>query len=236
MNSPKQIARLAGVFYLLVGIFGGFAEGFVEPSMYVEGDAAATVNKLVTNVDLVRIGIVADLVDQVFFVLLAITLYFLLKHVNQIVASVMVIFVALAAGITCLNTVFEMVGLRVATGAIELSSLGSAGSNALVLLLLDIQHYGILTAQIFFGLWLAPLGYLTYKSSGWFPKWIGILLITGTICYLLNVFTLFLVPNFGRMISSFVVIPSAFAEIVTLIYLLVVGVKIMRPNEVTRAE
>jgi DNA-binding NarL/FixJ family response regulator len=28
MSSPKQLARIAGVFYLLVGIFGGFAEGF----------------------------------------------------------------------------------------------------------------------------------------------------------------------------------------------------------------
>ena len=29
----------------------------------------------------------------------------------------------------------------------------------LVLLLLDTQHYGFLIAQIFFGLWLVPLGY-----------------------------------------------------------------------------
>ena len=27
MSSPKQLARIAGVFYLLVGIFGGLAEG-----------------------------------------------------------------------------------------------------------------------------------------------------------------------------------------------------------------
>ena len=33
-----------------------------------------------------------------------------------------------------------------------------------MLLLLDVQHYGTLAAQVFFGLWLAPLGYLAYKS------------------------------------------------------------------------
>ena len=33
MSSPKQLARIAGVFYLLVGIFGGFAEGFVDPKL-----------------------------------------------------------------------------------------------------------------------------------------------------------------------------------------------------------
>ena len=29
MKSPRRLARIAGVLYLLVGIFGGFAEGFV---------------------------------------------------------------------------------------------------------------------------------------------------------------------------------------------------------------
>jgi hypothetical protein len=42
MNSPKRLARIAGVLYLLVGIFGGFAEGFVDPKLYVAGNAAAT--------------------------------------------------------------------------------------------------------------------------------------------------------------------------------------------------
>jgi hypothetical protein len=32
-TAPKRLARVAGVLYLLVGIFGGFAEGYVEPKM-----------------------------------------------------------------------------------------------------------------------------------------------------------------------------------------------------------
>jgi hypothetical protein len=31
MNASKCLARIAGILYLLVAIFGGFAEGFVEP-------------------------------------------------------------------------------------------------------------------------------------------------------------------------------------------------------------
>jgi hypothetical protein len=33
MTSPRRLARIAGILYLLVGIFGGFAEGYVEPRM-----------------------------------------------------------------------------------------------------------------------------------------------------------------------------------------------------------
>src|SRR5438067_9721767 len=56
MNSPKRLARIAGVLYLLVGIFGGFAEGFVEPRMYVAGNAAATAVNVVANAIFVRLG------------------------------------------------------------------------------------------------------------------------------------------------------------------------------------
>src|SRR5258706_13726146 len=230
-TSPKRIARIAGVLYLLVGIFGGFAEGFVEPKMYVAGNAATTASNLLANAGLVRIGIVADLLDPTVFVFLGMTLYLLLKHVHKGVASAMVVLVAISTGITCLNAVFEFEGLRVATGAVNLGAIGSAGSNALVLLLLDTQHYGILIAQIFFGLWLVPLGYLAYRSSGWLPKWLGVLLIVGGACYLVDLLGLFLVPDVGQRIHGFVTIPSAIAEISMVLYLLVIGVRTQKPAE-----
>src|SRR5437773_8894277 len=165
VSSPKRIARIAGVFYLLVGMFGGFAEGFVDPKMYVAGNAAATAGNVVANSGLVRMGVVAHLLDGTFFVFLAMTLYILLQHVHKSVARAMLVLVALATGIICLNAVFQFEGLRVATGAVNLAAFGIAGSHALVLLLLDTQHYGTLIAQVFFGLWLVPLGYLAYKSA-----------------------------------------------------------------------
>src|SRR5437764_14687234 len=152
-SSPKRLARIAGVLYLFVGIFGGFAEGFVEPKMYAAGNAATTAGNVVANAGLVRMGFVSDLFQATVWVFLGLTLYLLLKHVNKSVAMAMVVLVAIGASILCLNAVFEFEGLRAATGAVNLAALGTAGSNALVLLLLDTQHYGIFIAQIFFGLW-----------------------------------------------------------------------------------
>src|SRR5260370_34179679 len=179
MSSPKRLARIAGFLYLLVGIFGGFAEGYVEPKMYVAGNAAATAGNVVANAGLVRLGVVADLFDGTVFVFLALALYSLVKAVHKSAARAMLVLVALAAGLTCGAAVFEFEGLRVATGAVDLAAFGTAGSNAQVLLLLDTQHYGLLTAQIFFGLWLAPLGYLAYKA-GRFPSALGIALGVGS--------------------------------------------------------
>src|SRR6202011_4649227 len=95
LASPKRLARIAGVLYLLVGIFGGFAQGFVYPKIYVAGDAATTAGNLVGNAGLVRIGVVADFFDNVIWVFLALLLYLLLKHVNRSAARAMVVLVAI---------------------------------------------------------------------------------------------------------------------------------------------
>jgi len=222
--SSKRLARVAGVLYLLVGILGGFAEGYVEPKMYVAGHAAATAGNVVANAGLMRIGVVADLLDGTVFVILAMALYILLKDVHKSVARGMLILVALAAGITCLSALFEFEGLRVATGAVNVAALGTAGSNALVLLLLDSQHYGLLIAQIFFGLWLAPLGYLAYKS-GRFPKALAILLVAASVSYLFDMLAAFLVPGFDKSIHTLASIVPAVAETWMVGYLLIVGVR-----------
>jgi hypothetical protein len=228
INSPKRTARIAGVFYLLVGIFGGFAEGFLDPKIYVAGDAAATAGNVLANSELVRMGVVAHLLDGTFFVFLAMTLYILLKHVNKGVASAMVVLVALATGIICLNAVFEFEALRIATGAVNMAAFGTAGSNALVLLLVDTQHYGTLIAQIFFGLWLAPIGYLAYKS-GLFPRALGIVLVVSCVSYLVDMLAAFLVPDVSAQIHGFLSILPAIAEPWMVGYLLFIGVKTATP-------
>ena len=144
----------------------------------------------------------------------------------------MVVFVAIGAAITLLNAVFEFEGLRVATGAVHLAASGPAGSNGQVLLLLDTQHYGFLIAQIFFGLWLVPLGYLSY-TSGMFPRALGVLLVAGGACYLVGTFAAFLIPGSGQTINTVITIPSAIAEVCMVVYLLVIGVRTVEPDDLS---
>lgn len=224
MSSPKRLARIAGLFYLLVAIFGGFAEGFADLKLYVAGNAAGTAAIVLADPGLVRLSVASHLLDAIFFILTAMTLYILLQRVNEGVARAMLVFVALAVGIITLNAVFQFEALQVASNASYVAAFGAAGSNALVLLLLDIQHYGTLSAQVFFGLWLAPLGYLAYKS-GLFPKALGVALVAAAVCYLVDLFAAFLVPDIATQIHPFVVIVPAIAEVWMVVYLLVKGVQ-----------
>ena len=191
--------------------------------VYAPGDAATTAANVLTNAGLVRLGVVADLIQATVLVFLAMTLYRLLKHVNQNAARAMVILAAIAAAIMCLNNVFQIAALLVATNGSYAAAFGAQGADALVLLLLDMQHYGFLIAQIFFGLWLAPMGYLVYKS-GMFPKALGVVLVVAAACYLVDVLAQFLAPDFAARIHTIVaVIPPTIAEVWMVLYLLIGG-------------
>jgi uncharacterized protein DUF4386 len=222
--SPRRLARLAGLLYLVNGVASGFAYGYVSARMYVAGDAAATAGNVVANAGLVRVGVVADLLQATVFVFLAMALYLLLKHVDKHAASAMVLLVAIASTIMCLNEVFQFGALLVATEPSRAAAFGVDGSHGLVLLLLDLHHYGFLIAQIFFGLWLVPLGYLAYRS-GMFPRPLGVVLIVGGVCYLVDLLALFLAPALGNSINAFVIIPPTIAEVSMVVYLLVKGVR-----------
>jgi hypothetical protein len=234
MSSTKRLARIAGLLYLINGIVAGFAYGFVASRMYAAGDAATTAANVLANPGLVRLGVVADLFQATEWIFLAMVLYLLLQHVSVNAARAMVILVAVGAAVTCLNDVFEFVAVRVATDGAYAAAFGAAGSNSLVLLLLDIQHYGFLIAQIFFGLWLMPLGYLAYRS-GMFPKALGVALNVAGVCYLVDMLVLFLVPDFGKQVNAFLVIPPTIAEMWMAVYLLVIGVRSSRQTLVAQA-
>jgi len=230
VRSPRSLARIAGVLYLLVGVLGGFALAFVYPKLYVAGDASATAANVAANSELLRVAVPANLIQAAIWVILAVTLSRMLQHVNRTAAATMVVLAAIGAGITMLNEIFGFEALRVVTGEVDMTSLGSSSSNALVLLLLDAQHYGVLIAQIFMGLWLVPLGYLAYKS-GWFPKTLGILLVVACFCYLVGTLAAFLLPDSGQKINTLVTMPCGVAEIWMVLSLLVIGVKTVVPAD-----
>ena len=101
--------------------------------------------------------------------------------------------------------------------------------------MLEVQHYAYLAAQVFFALWLAPLGYLAIKSR-LFPAVLGIVLILATASYLTDVLFAFLLPETGTQIHGYLVIVPAVAEIWMVLYLLIIGVRIPRAADHTSAQ
>jgi hypothetical protein len=221
--SPVRLARMAGLLYLVVAVLGGFAQ-VVRVKVYEPGDAATTTANIVANATLVRLSFVADLIQALVWLVLAVTLYRLLAHAGRSIARAMVVFVAVSAAITCLNLVNQFGALLVATDHSYVTAFGAEGSQALVLLLMDLQHYGYLISQLAW-LWLFALGLLGYRS-GMFPRWLSFLLMLGTVCYVIDALTRFLAPSFADTSAVIFVLPEILCEVALLAYLLIKGVRV----------
>jgi hypothetical protein len=171
----------------------------------------------------VRLRFAADLLQALVWLCLALVLHRLSAHAGKYLARAMVIFVVFSAGIASLNMVHQLGALLVATNHSYVTALGADGSHALVLLLMDLQHYGYLIAQLAW-LWLFALGVLGYRS-GMFPRWLSFLLMLGTVCYVVDALTQVLSPSFADTSAALFVVPETVCEVALLAYLLIKGVK-----------
>ncbi|HEY9075163.1 MAG TPA: DUF4386 domain-containing protein [Anaerolineaceae bacterium] len=226
LKSPKRLARIAGVLYLIVAIFAAFPYSIFN-GLYMAGDAATMAANITAKAQVVRMAVVSDFVMVTAWIFLALALYCLLKHVHPVAAVAMVVLVAIGASIVSLNNIFAFEGMQVATDRSYAAALGSGGANALSMMLLDIQHYGGLAASVFMGLWLVPLGYLAYKS-GMFPKALGVALITVCVCYHAKLLAAFLAPDVWTVIQGYVSIPIWVFEFWMVLYLLLIGVRTVK--------
>jgi hypothetical protein len=90
---------------------------------------------------------------------------------------------------------------------------------------MDLQHNGYLVAQVFFGLWLFPLGLLAYRS-GMFPRPLGVILMVATGAYLVDAGLQFLAKDVADAVSAPVLVPIVvIAEVSMMLYLLIKGVR-----------
>jgi hypothetical protein len=225
-SADVRLARQAGLLYLVIAIFGGFAQ-VIRVRVYVPGDAASTAANLVANASLVRLSFAADLLQALVWLCLALLLHRLLAHAGRYLAGAMVIFVVVSVAIASVNMVHQLEALLVATSPAYGTAFGPGGSDGITLMLMDLQHYGYLIAQLSW-LWLFALGLLGYRS-GMFPRPLAFVLMLSTVCYLVDALLQFLAPGVAHTSAPVFVVPETLSEVSLLLYLLIRGVKTPKP-------
>jgi hypothetical protein len=135
----------------------------------------------------------------------------------------MVIFVMVSVPINMLNLLNEFTSLHLLSGAGYLSAFGAVQLKAQAMLYYDLYLHGYEIANIFFALWLVPLGLLVYKS-GFLPKVLGSLLVVGGCGLFVEVFIYYLFPGF-EIVNTILLIPQTIAEFAFLIWLLIKGIR-----------
>lgn len=218
-SSPLIHARIAGLLGLAVLVSGSFA-GFVGSKLIMRGDPVTTSNNLVASGLLFRLGLVSSLTMMIFWLFYALLLFRLLKAVDKSHATIMVGLVLASVPLFMLNQVNLFAAFVSA----------SDRQYQQVNLFLEMHRFGNLIAGIFFGLWLFPFGLLVFKS-GYFPRLLGILLMIGTLGYLILFVQAVFFPGTERTLwtNPFLVITHV-AELTMMLWLLLRGLNVDRWN------
>ena len=207
-----------------MAVFGFFGIMYVPSVLVVPGDAASTARNIMASEWLFRSGTVSHLIGQTIFIFLVLALYRLLKPVDKNRAVLMVLLALLGVPIAFLNEVHHLGALRLLSSPAD-GAFTSTQLQVQAMLFLDMRRSGILLNQVFWGLWLLPLGLLILRS-GFLPKLLGILLVIGGVGYVVDWATQLLLPSFPT-ISQFTFI----GELLLPLWLLIKGVNVARWQE-----
>jgi hypothetical protein len=115
--------------------------------------------------------------------------------------------------------------LLLGDGASHMQAYSAAQLEGLAYLSISVYKAGWVTAQLFFGTWLFPLGYLVYRS-GSLPRFLGVLLMLDGIGVLIWFLQALLLPDY-HAISLPGVAVSFVAELGLALWLLVKGVEVV---------
>lgn len=217
MNTNRKTARIAGLLFLIMVVSGLFAELFFRQRIF-SANAAETTARILSNPLLYRAGILSDLVMSLSYLLTAVALYRLLRCVGEDQARLMVLFAAAGSIILMVNILNEVMPL-VYSGA-QAVALSAEQLGELSLLRFAAFNNGYMIGQVFFALWVLPLGVLIYRSK-FIPKFFGILFIIEAICGSLSVVAHFLFAS--DMAANLLLLPGTVAEFAFLFFLLIRG-------------
>ena len=150
-ESPRLIARLAGVFFLLTIVGGIIAQGVISDSLINYGDAATTANNILANKGLFQAGFTIFLIEMACQLITTALIYRLLKPVNRTLALVMLLFEVMAIIIKTSARVFFISPLWVLEHGPALGGMGTEQLNAIALVLLRVNDIGAATAVALLG-------------------------------------------------------------------------------------
>jgi len=219
-------ARMAGFLYLIYMVIHIISDVWRD-SFIVSGDVVATISNIMAHEGVFTVTVVGDLLAAALFFLAAWALYVLLKPVNKTLALLFLLLNLGGVAIQCSSDLFLFASQLLMNVPDYLNVFEVDQLQSLAMFFLDLREKGFTVAQLFYGAWLFPLGYLVYKS-GFLSKILGIVLMVHCFTWLSTFFQSFLFPGFTAI--TYVSYPLGFiAEFGLTLWLLIMGAKEQKP-------
>jgi len=220
--APDKVARIAGGSYLAFILASVLASTLGHIGL---GTAQQVYQSIATDALLFRLGLVSALTSAFLFLLAAWGLYVLLRPVDRHLALLFLLLTAVGVAIQCASMFPLLSALLQGDAASHMQGYSAAQLQGLAYLSISVSKTGFATAQLFFGTWLFPLGYLVYRSK-FLPRFLGVLLMLDGIGVLIWFLQAILLPahpaiSYPAFVLGFV------AEVGLALWLLVKGVQVV---------
>jgi len=227
MQPLQRQARIAGLLYLFVVLAGPFLLMYVPDKLFVPGDASATASNILAHQSLFKAHLIIGVVANLLFMGAVLALYQLLQGVNRPLAVLMVSLILIVMPLAFLGAANELATLTLLRDPGFLTAFDKPQRDAVTTLLINFDQAGVYVYEVFWGLWLLPLGVLVY-GSGFLPRFLGIWLLINGMGYLILSTTGILWPeNYGALFR--LATPVLFGEVALMLWLLIAGARIRLP-------
>jgi len=182
---PRLLARIAGVFYLIITVCALFAYLYVRGQVIIPGDMARTAANLIAREQFYRVGFSAAVVVVLCNPPLGFILFELLKVVNPRIALLALVFITVSTTIEAVNLFNYISPLYTVSLPEYRAAFGPEAIQALARGPIRLWGTVFGVSLAFFGVFCVLIGYLLFKSK-FFPRILGVLMIIAGAYYLTN--------------------------------------------------
>ena len=220
LAAMQRYVRIAGVLFILTLVFGYFGEAYAPGKFIVAGDAASTARNIMSSPTLYRVGFASYLIEALCDIALAWIFYVLLRAVNRDLALLSAFFGLVSTAVYAVAELFYFAALIILRNATALGAFSPDQLNALALLSLKISGNCGWIFLAFYGVPSVLRGYLIYRS-GYFPKFLGVLLLIAGAGFIIKDFLVVLAPAYA---SDALLLPMFLAILCLMLWFFFKGV------------
>lgn len=215
ISSPRLTARMAGLFYLLMAVFGEAAI-LARRGLLVSGDAGATAINIQAHQSMYLLGFAGDVLLVASYVVVTALLYRVFEAVNRTVALTAAAFGLTGCAVLAIATSYELAPLALLGSVRYMAAFTTEQAAALTYAFLKFYSLTYGVSLVFFAFYLLLTGWLILEST-FMPRILGALLMLGLWGLA------FLFPPFAVKYLVWLRLGSI-GELLLLIWLLVKGV------------
>ena len=216
---PRLLARMAGVFYMVIIVFALFAYLYVRGQLILPTNMAQTATNVVAHEQLYRLGFSAAVIVVICNLPLGWICFELFKVVNPRLALLALVFITASATIEAVNLFNYITPLFTFTLPEYISAFDAGEMQALARGQIRLFGYGFSVSLVFFSVFCVLIGYLILRSK-FLPAILGLLMVAAGVIYCIENFALFLaLPDIPYIRWVHFV-----AELSLALWLLIVGV------------